>query len=393
MKKLKGILAGLILLILVGVLGYKVYKVTPEELVDKNTIILAVSELSDKKIKEYEEINEEFEEVNEELLKIIGIDREQYRAELKKISKYFKKGYVLIDLQGKFKIVADKGIWYFLANIFNKEELKNAEKELEKYGFKLIKYRGLYVLTNSDDEIVATKDTNKLLLDYVRKNTGRENIVAIDIKPIFKLFSGKDNSIVDLIGIKIDLDKKNIKYDIEVLLTESFAQKFINKEERKVYPEIKDKGKNWLYLSVGDIKGVVKEIMEYYPYQLDESELDLFKGIKEIYLDEDENVAINIVNNDNNETLNKILKEEFGDFVEDNGILYFEETKKNVKFEKKMDSDLFLKGEIVDLDKNINKIELEGKNNIINVYFEMTSENLLKFIDEKYGVGGKNEDL
>lgn len=389
MKKLKGILAGLILLILVGVLGYKVYKVTPEELVDKNTIILAVSELSDKKIKEYEEINEEFEEVNEELLKIIGIDREQYRAELKKISKYFKKGYVLIDLQGKFKIVADKGIWYFLANIFNKEELKNAEKELEKYGFKLIKYRGLYVLTNSDDEIVATKDTNKLLLDYVRKNTGRENIVAIDIKPIFKLFSGKDNSIVDLIGIKIDLDKKNIKYDIEVLLTESFAQKFINKEERKVYPEIKDKGKNWLYLSVGDIKGVVKEIMEYYPYQLDESELDLFKGIKEIYLDEDENVAINIVNNDNNETLNKILKEEFGDFVEDNGILYFEETKKNVKFEKKMDSDLFLKGEIVDLDKNINKIELEGKNNIINVYFEMTSENLLKFIDEKYGVGGK----
>lgn len=53
MKKLKGILAGLILLILVGVLGYKVYKVTPEELVDKNTIILAVSELSDKKIKEY----------------------------------------------------------------------------------------------------------------------------------------------------------------------------------------------------------------------------------------------------------------------------------------------------------------------------------------------------
>lgn len=389
MKKLKGILAGLILLILVGVLGYKVYKVTPEELVDKNTIILAVSELSDKKIKEYEEINEEFEEVNEELLKIIGIDREQYRAELKKISKYFKKGYVLIDLQGKFKIVADKGVWYFLANIFNKEELKNAEKELEKYGFKLIKYRGLYVLTNSDDEIVATKDTNKLLLDYVRKNIGRENIVAIDIKPIFKLFSGKDNSIVDLIGIKIDLDKKNIKYDIEVLLTESFAQKFINKEERKVYPEIKDKGKNWLYLSVGDIKGVVKEIMEYYPYQLDESELDLFKGIKEIYLDEDENVAINIVNNDNNETLNKILKEEFGDFVEDNGILYFEETKKNVKFEKKMDSDLFLKGEIVDLDKNINKIELEGKNNIINVYFEMTSENLLKFIDEKYGVGGK----
>lgn len=393
MKKLKGILAGLILLILVGVLGYKVYKVTPEELVDKNTIILAVSELSDKKIKEYEEINEEFEEVNEELLKIIGIDREQYRAELKKISKYFKKGYVLIDLQGKFKIVADKGVWYFLANIFNKEELKNAEKELEKYGFKLIKYRGLYVLTNSDDEIVATKDTNKLLLDYVRKNIGRENIVAIDIKPIFKLFSGKDNSIVDLIGIKIDLDKKNIKYDIEVLLTESFAQKFINKEERKVYPEIKDKGKNWLYLSVGDIKGVVKEIMEYYPYQLDESELDLFKGIKEIYLDEDENVAINIVNNDNNETLNKILKEEFGDFVEDNGILYFEETKKNVKFEKKIDSDLFLKGEIVDLDKNINKIELEGKNNIINVYFEMTSENLLKFIDEKYGVGGKNEDL
>lgn len=389
MKKLKGILAGLILLILVGVLGYKVYKVTPEELVDKNTIILAVSELSDKKIKEYEEINEEFEEVNEELLKIIGIDREQYRAELKKISKYFKKGYVLIDLQGKFKIVADKGIWYFLANIFNKEELKNAEKELEKYGFKLIKYRGLYVLTNSDDEIVATKDTNKLLLDYVKKNSGRENIVAIDIKPIFKLFSGKDNSIVDLIGIKIDLDKKNIKYDIEVLLTESFAQKFINKEERKVYPEIKDNGKNWLYLSVGDIKGVVKEIMEYYPYQLDESELDLFKGIKEIYLDEDENVAINIVNNDNNETLNKILKEEFGDFVEDNGILYFEETKKNVKFEKKIDSDLFLKGEIVDLDKNINKIELEGKNNIINVYFEMTSENLLKFIDEKYGVGGK----
>lgn len=137
-------------------------------------------------------------------MKIIGIDREQYGTELKKISKYFKKGYVLINLQGKFKIVADKGIWYFLANIFNKEELKNAEKELEKYGFKLIKYRGLYVLTNSDDEIVATKDTNKLLLDYVKKNNGRENIVAIDIKPIFKLFSGKDNGIVDLIGIKID---------------------------------------------------------------------------------------------------------------------------------------------------------------------------------------------
>lgn len=257
MKKLIGLVA-VILVILVGILGYKVvYKVSPRDFITRDTRVIYANESIN---------NKDFSPILS-LIDDKGM-RENIESNLKNL-KYVSKFYIFSDKEfyeldeKSFTGVLDTGYWYYLIlkdlnEYFNlvddiyvmKSEVKNRYFSNLKGDIYLKPYKGVFILSLGEKNLkdFIAKDGkylyNKEIEDTL--DTERDNLFGTFIY---------NNSGTDFYGVNLLTNSATMKNGIvvsqgEIILNEKESTIFKStKEDREL---VKYLDRNTLYLSVDD---------------------------------------------------------------------------------------------------------------------------------------------